>query len=104
MNKGSNDAWRFIGFYGKPITHLRHESWSLLRDLNNCMSLLWLCSGDFIELVSHSKKLGGAKKYQNQMQLFRDTIDECGFLHLGFVGSNSLGRSTLPMGTQFGND
>ena len=49
------------------ITHLRHESWSLLRDLNNCMSLPWLCYSDFIELVGHSEKLGGAKKNQNQM-------------------------------------
>ena len=39
MNKGNDDAWRFIGFYREPITHLRHESWSLLHDLNNCMSL-----------------------------------------------------------------
>ena len=53
MNKETDDAWRFIGFYGEPITHLRHESWSLLRDLNNRMSLPLLCSGDFIELVDH---------------------------------------------------
>ena len=67
MNKENDNAWRFIGFYGEPITHLRHESWSLLRDLNNRMSPPWLCSGDFIELVGHSKKLGGANKNQNQM-------------------------------------
>ena len=87
MNKANDDAWRFIGFYGEPITHLRHESWSLLPDLNNRMSLPWLCSSDFIELVGHSEKLGRANKNQNQMQLFWDTIDECGFLHVGFVGS-----------------
>ena len=86
MNKGNNDAWRFISFYEEPITHLRHESWSLLRDLNNHMSLPWLCYDDFIELDGHSEKLGGANKNQNQMQLFRNIIDECGFLHLGFVG------------------
>ena len=86
MNKENDDAWRFIGFYGEPITHLRHESWSLLRDLNNRMSPPWLCSGDFIELVGHSEKLDGANKNQNQMQLFPNLIDECGFLHLGIVG------------------
>ena len=86
MNKGNDDAWRFIGFYGEPITHLWHESWSLLCDLNNHMSLPWQCSGDFIELVGHSKKFGGENKNQNQMQLFPNLIDECGFLHLGIVG------------------
>ena len=53
------------------------ESWSLLHDLNNHMSLLWLCFRDFIELVGHSEKFGGANKNQKQMQLLRDTIDEC---------------------------
>ena len=104
MNKGNDDAWRFIGFYGEPITHLRHEFWSLLRDLNNCMSLPWLCSSDFIKLVGHSEKLGGANKNQNQMQLFQNIIDECSSYILGLLGGNSLGRSTLLMDTQFGNE
>ena len=30
INKGKEDAWRFIGFRGKLATHLRHESWSKL--------------------------------------------------------------------------
>ena len=62
MNKGNDDVWRFIGFYKEPITHLRHEPWSLLLDLNNRMSLLQLCSSDFIEVVGHSEKHGGANK------------------------------------------
>ena len=86
MNKENDDAWRFIGFYGERITHLRHESWSLLRDLNKRMSLPLLCSDDFIELVDHWEKLGRANKNRNQMQLFQNTIDECSFLYLGFVG------------------
>ena len=28
---GSEGAWRFTGFYGEPITHKWHKSWSLLR-------------------------------------------------------------------------
>ena len=39
INKGKDDDWRFTSFYGEPITHLRHESWSLLCDLNNSLSL-----------------------------------------------------------------
>lgn len=55
FNKGKEDAWRFIGFYGDLATHLTHESWSLIKDLNNRSSLSWLCSGDFNELLSQSK-------------------------------------------------
>ena len=39
INKGKDDDWRFTSFYGVPTTHLRHESWSLLCDLNNRLSL-----------------------------------------------------------------
>ena len=104
MNKGNDDAWRFTGFYEELITHLRHESWSLLHDLNNSMSLPWPCFGDFIELVGHSKKLGGANKNQNQTQLFRNIMMVVVSYILGLLGGNSPGRRTLLMDTQFGND
>ena len=31
--------------------------------------------------------MGGANRNQSQMQLFHDVIDECGFIDLGFRGS-----------------
>ncbi|XP_075662742.1 uncharacterized protein LOC142632200 [Castanea sativa] len=31
--------------------------------------------------------MGGSNRSQSQMQLFKDVIDECGFIDLGFVGS-----------------
>ena len=33
-----------------------------------------------------TKKLGGAIRPHNQMQLFRDVIDECSFMDLGYMG------------------
>ena len=30
IGEGSEDAWRFTGFYGEPVTHKRFESWDLL--------------------------------------------------------------------------
>ena len=41
---------------------------------------------DFNELVRQDETLGGAIQSNNQMQLFRDVLDECGFMDLGFVG------------------
>ena len=51
------------------------------------MQLPWLCFGDFNELTRQSEKLGGSVRSQAQMQMFRDAIDECGFMDLGFTGS-----------------
>ena len=86
INKGREDAWRFTGFYGELATHLRHESWTKLRQLNSRFNLPWLCAGDFNEIVRSEEKCGGSNRSQPQMQMFREVIDECGFLDLGFVG------------------
>ena len=85
INKGKEGAWRFTGFYGELVTHLRHEAWEKLRHLNSHFNLPWLCAGDFNEILRSNEKHGGRMKSQPQMQLFRD-VDECGFLDLGFVG------------------
>ena len=87
IDKGSSEAWRFTGFYGKPDTQKRKESWDLLCLLNRRFDLPWLYAEDFNEIVSGLEKLGGSSRSQVQMQLFREAIDECGFLDLGLSGS-----------------
>ena len=104
VNKGKEDAWIFTGFYGEPVTHRRFESWDMLRQLNNWFHLPWLCAGNFNEIVSDTEKLGGSNRSHSQMQLFRDVLDECGFIDLGYVGHRSLGKSTLQMVIPFGKD
>ena len=87
INKGARDAWRFTGFYGEPVMHKCHESWDMLHQLSNRFKLPWLCSRDFNKIVRNSEKLGGSYKSHAQVQLFCDVIDECGFIDLGFIGS-----------------
>lgn len=53
-------GWRFIGFYGEPITHKRHESWELLLQLHSQFNLPWLCAGDFKEILRGAEKQGGS--------------------------------------------
>ena len=92
INKGSDEAWRFIGFYGEPATHKRIEAWNKLRLLNNKHDLPWLCAGDFNEIIRYSEKLGGNNRSQAHMQLFRDVINECKFLDHGYVGDQFTWR------------
>lgn len=87
INKEKEGAWRFTSFYGEPATHKRFESWNKLRQLNNRHSLPWLCARYFNEIFQSSEKIGGSNRSQSLMQLFRDVIDESGFLDLGFVRS-----------------
>ena len=45
-----------------------------------------MCCGEFNEITRQDEKLGSVPRPHNQMQLFREVIDECGFLDLGFEG------------------
>ena len=87
INKNIEDEWRFIGFYGEPNTQKRHELWARLCSLKARGTAPWICVGDFNEISKQSKKKGGRIRPHNQMQPFRDVLDECGFMDMGFVGS-----------------
>ena len=60
IDKGSDNEWRFIGFYGEPDTSKRIKAWDGLRSLNHHPQIPWLCAGDFNELTWQDEKLGGA--------------------------------------------
>ena len=58
-----------------------------MRNLKTRSQAPWLCAGDFNEVTKQSEKLGGRTRPHNQMQAFRDILEECGIMDLGFVGS-----------------
>ena len=90
IEQGSGFKWRIIGFYGNPKAHRRKESWEELVALNRKFQLLWLCYGDFNEILSGEEKMGGggegAPISQRQMDSFREVVNACGFRDLGYSG------------------
>ena len=99
VNKGKEEEWRFIGFYGEPDTRNRNESWAKLRRLKSKYTLPWLCVEDFNEITRLDEKMGGRFRLRSQMEAFRDVFDEREFKDLGFVG----GKYTWYRGTGGGN-
>ena len=87
INKNKEDGWRFTGFYGEPLTQRRMELWNLLRNLQGRFSVPWLCACDFNEITKSHEKCGERLRLYMQMKNFRDVLDECGLMDLGFVGS-----------------
>ena len=87
INKNKEDGWRFTGLYGEPLTQQRMELWNLLRNLQGRFSVPWLCVGDFNEIAKSHEKCGGRLRSYMQMKNFRNVLDECGLMDLGFVGS-----------------
>ena len=85
VDKGSENEWRLTGFYGKLETERRTEAWEKLKYLHSLSDIPWLCFGDFSEIIRQDEKLGGALRPHNQMQFFREVLDEYGFMDLGYV-------------------
>ena len=102
INKGKEGSWRFTGFYGYPGTQNHLESWRILRRLQQQSNLPWLCAGDFNEIAKSHEKVGGRPRPNQQMQEFRDVLDECGFIDLGFVGNKFTWYKSIRMGQRFG--
>ncbi|KAK6152706.1 hypothetical protein DH2020_012345 [Rehmannia glutinosa] len=82
-------VWRFTGFYGNPDPNKRNESWNLLRRLASMLEIKevpWLVGGDFNEICSRNEKFGGRLRPENQMELFRNAIEECELREIYGVG------------------
>ena len=98
IDKGKDNVWRFTGFYGVLETHLRFESWDLLRSLHRQFAVPWLYAGNFNELLKSHEKLGGCLRPYGQMERFREAPDECGLLDLGFVSNKFTWLKNYPNG------
>ncbi|KAL5817683.1 hypothetical protein ACOSQ3_026061 [Xanthoceras sorbifolium] len=78
--------WRFTGFYGDPRGDMRFHSWNLLRRLARLSKLPWLVGGDFNEVLLLDEKLGGRVKTLSALSNFRDAVDDCCLMDMGFRG------------------
>ena len=86
IDKDQESEGRLTGFYGELETARRSKAWEKLKNLSTRRERPWLCCGDFNEIIRLDEKLGSATRSHNQVQLFREVIDECGFMDLGFEG------------------
>ena len=57
----------------------------MLRMLNSKPHLPWLCMGDFNDILFIEEKRGGRVSSHGQVQAFKDVLDVCGFVDLGFT-------------------
>ena len=46
----------------------------------------WICGGDFNEILNPSEAEGGSERSLSDMLLFRETLDWCDLMDMGYVG------------------
>jgi hypothetical protein len=80
------EPWRMSVFYGEAQTHLRHQTWDTLKNISNLSDLPWLCIGDFNEVLRPDEHEGVGQRSNAQIQAFRDAVDVCMLVDIGFKG------------------
>uniref|UniRef100_A0A2N9ETE5 Reverse transcriptase domain-containing protein n=1 Tax=Fagus sylvatica TaxID=28930 RepID=A0A2N9ETE5_FAGSY len=92
-------AWRLTFVYGAPETHLRIETWNLIRRLSQQSHIPWCCIGDFNEIALSSEMQGRRPRPEKQMKDFRERPAK---YHLGSAGSwcGNIGLDTKFHGAQ----
>jgi hypothetical protein len=79
-------VWRLTSIYGEPRWENKHLIWDRIRELNDQHNLPWAITGDFNEILFTHEKEGGNPRLQGYMQAFKDLLNDCELIDLGFIG------------------
>lgn len=78
------DAWRATFVYGEPRCEHRHRMWDRLRLIKQEVVQPWMVRGDFNEAAWQFEHFSESPRSENQMKAFRDMMEDCGLVDLGF--------------------
>ncbi|XP_050248751.1 uncharacterized protein LOC126696003 [Quercus robur] len=81
-----NCSWLLFVVYASPRLAKRSILWENLSTLSEMHSLLWVIAGDFNEPLNDEDKFGGRGVSVNRFMLFKECLDKCNMLDLGFLG------------------
>lgn len=71
------------GFYSQPDTACRGDSWQLLAKITTDINRKWCILGDFNEITSQDKKLGGCLRPSRPIEAFRMALELSGLFDVG---------------------
>ncbi|XP_074282427.1 uncharacterized protein LOC141606944 [Silene latifolia] len=86
-NASGEPEWRAVGIYGWPDAESKHLTWRMIRSLRRSSTIPIILFGDFNEIISLNEKEGGKDRREAQMDAFREALDDCALLDLGYRGS-----------------
>lgn len=79
--------WRASCFYGEACTNLRHQTWDTMKGIVSLSDLPWVCIGDFNEVLHPDEQEGIEERSNAQIQGFRDAVDVCMLMDIGYEGN-----------------
>jgi hypothetical protein len=82
----SVSQWRLTIVYGEAQTTECHRTWDMMKNICGLSQFPWLCIGDFNEVLHADEHEGVGHHTHNQIQGFRDAVDVCSLIDLGYKG------------------
>ena len=82
----SNVIWLFSAVYTSPSCAERHILWNNLMKGADLHNRPWVIAWDFNETLVNDDKFGGRAVSVNSSLLFKECLDKCNMIDIGFVG------------------
>ncbi|XP_050280312.1 uncharacterized protein LOC126721302 [Quercus robur] len=82
----SNSSWLFTAIYASLRSAERHIFWDNLNKVAELHNMPWVVAGDFNEPLLDEDKYGGRVVSVNRSLLFKECLDNCGMIDIGFSG------------------
>ncbi|KAL1363178.1 hypothetical protein AAHE18_03G131700 [Arachis hypogaea] len=79
--------WLLTAVYASPQERLRRSSREEMIEVAAIVNKEWLVVGDFNDIACMSEKKGGERTDARACIKFKEWINACGLIDLGFVGS-----------------
>ena len=93
----SNLTWLIYAIYASPRLAERRMLWPNLSEVANLHTLPWLLLGDFNEVLCEEEKFGGRQVNLNRALEFKDCIDACNVIDLGFASPKFTWTNKRPI-------
>ncbi|KAL0012521.1 hypothetical protein SO802_007629 [Lithocarpus litseifolius] len=86
--KVTSSSFEFIfsAIYTSPRFHERCILWNNLKNAADLHEKPWIIAGDFNEVLADGDKFGGRAVNSNRSLLFKDCLDYCNMIDMGFTG------------------
>ncbi|XP_023874018.1 uncharacterized protein LOC111986582 [Quercus suber] len=93
----SNSSWVLSAIYASPRYAERCLLWNNLTTVASLHSLPWVLAGDFNEVLIGEDKFGGRAVNISRALRFKECLDSCRMIDLGFSGARYTWSNRRPV-------
>ena len=93
----SHSNWLFTAVYASPRSAERHILWNNLIKVLELHNLPWVMAGDFNEPLTEKDKYGGKTVSVNRSFLFKERLDKCSMIDIGFTRARFTWTNKSPI-------